>query len=584
MQTEAHDCSAISLRGTPSAPGLAMGHAFVYDPAGLLLSTNTINPNEVREEQQKVESAFRLTDLEIRKIIQLTSAQDEGGITGEILEFQRSILKDPELAGKINHFIRTESKPADTAIYEAFRGFLDQLKKAGSPLFRERIPDIREIRDRLIRSVQQKELIVKIEPGSIVVCRDLSPGEIILFARKNIGGVVSEGGGLTSHASIIANSMGIPFIIGVDDIVDQVDDGDTVILNGNTGEVIIRPDAQTVGETSASIQKTKERDSELMVNATRPGTTKCGRRILIQANVEIEAELANMEQFRAEGIGLLRTESYFYDLDSEQDANGPSPEDTQREFLQRAAAVAGENDLTVRLYDVGGDKVPSYARNESNPFLGWRGVRVLLDRPVLLRRQLDLIFSTLRNTSCTLKILVPMISDVSEITEVKKVYESVLEGYPELRGKVKFGIMIEVPSAALLADKLAPHVDFFSIGTNDLTQYTMAADRSNRHVQALYKQMHPAVWKLIALTCESANAFHIPVSVCGEIASDPGAACLLVGLGANALSMNSPAIPEVKALLAQYDFAYLKEKAEAVLQCTSADEAESIKNSLEIRK
>jgi phosphotransferase system enzyme I (PtsI) len=567
------------LRGTASAPGIAYGPAFIYNPAELILSDEIINHADIREEQARIDSAVRVVELEIRKIEQLSKETDLDDQSVAILEFQRSILKDPDLIGSINQNIRSEYMPADRAIYQAFRYYIDRLKNIPNAYFRERIPDIRDIRDRMIRTTQRKQLLIKIDDDSIVVCKDLSPGDIILFARKKVKAIVSEQGGLTSHASIIANSMGIPFVIGVDGLLGNVEADDIVLVHGTNGYVVLNPTKARLTEIDKEIEIENQIEITRQQIAEEPAQTACGRQFIIQANVELESELDRVQLYKSDGIGLLRTEAYFLDSnDSEQTSNGHAERD-QRSFLERAAKVCGEHNLTVRLYDVGGDKLPNYAKEEANPFLGWRGLRILLDKPALMKSQLDLIFSTAVNYPCKLSIMLPMVTDAGEVKDARKIFEEVLVNYPDLTGKVKFGIMIEVPSAALLADKLAPLVDFFSIGTNDLTQYTLAADRTNRHVQKLYNQMHPSVWRLISQTCDAAHACNIPVSVCGEIAGKPVAAALLIGLGVDRLSMTASAIPAVKEFLSKHEFATLSQAAHKISEAATIDEVDSVLSS-----
>ena len=564
------------FRGTASAPGLAFGPVFIYNPSDLILSDDKINSSGIRTEQARVESAIRVVELETRKLEQLSKDSDLDEQSMAILEFQRSVLKDPELIGSINQYIRSEYFTADRAIHQAFSTYIDRLKTVRSAYFRERVPDIREIRDRMIRTVQQKQLMLQIEESSVVVCRDLSPGDIILFARKKVKALVSEQGGLTSHASIIANSMGIPFVIGVDGILGLVESDDIIVVNGTEGYITLNPDENTLKETRKHIVLNEELESRRKLIAAEPGKTACGRRIHIQANVELETELDRVVSYKAEGIGLLRTEAYFLDYQqNDNDTNGYSDKD-QRSFLERAGRVCANHNLTIRLFDVGGDKLPSYAKEEANPFLGWRGVRILLDKPVLLRSQLELIISTLAESKCKLSILVPMISSIDEVIRVRAVFDEVVAKNPALKNSIQFGIMIEVPSAAIMADKLAPLVDFFSIGTNDLTQYTLAADRTNRLVQSLFNQMHPSVWRLIHKTCKAGKAFNKPVSVCGELAGRPVAAALLVGMGVERLSMSATAIPTVKEFLSQYTFEYLKKKTDRILEASTVDDIEEI--------
>lgn len=564
------------FKGTASAVGIAYGPAFIYNPADITISEDIITPSEIRNEQSKIDAAIQLVELEIRKIEQLSKETQLDKISADILEFQRTILKDPDLVDSINKNISSANMAADRAVHFAFDFYINRLKSVQSTYFRERISDIRDIRDRMIRNIQRKELLIRIDNESIVVCKDLSPGDIILFARKKVKAIVSEQGGLTSHASIIANSMGIPFVIGVDGLLNNIVSGDIVIVHGNSGYIVLNPSIKRLQDIDSQIEAEKILASERLKIIDKPAQTVCGRVFKLQANVEIETELDRVQFNYADGIGLLRTESYFLDCNESDSTVRVDIDRDQRIFLERAAKVCGEQNLTIRLYDVGGDKLPGYAKEEANPFLGWRGVRILLDKPSLMKAQLDLIFSTVGKYPCKLSVMVPMITDVYEVIQSREIFEEVLSTFPHLSGKVAFGIMIEVPSAALLAHKLAPLVDFFSIGTNDLTQYTLASDRTNRHVQKLYNPMHPSVWKLINETCIAAYQNKIPVSVCGELAGKPVAAALLIGLGVNRLSMSANAIPAVKEFLIKHSYETLKIEAQKILEAATIEEVDSI--------
>lgn len=565
----------IELTGTSSAPGIAFGPVFIFNPSDLIISDSQVTSSEIRKEQSKIDNAIRVVDLGIRKMEQLTKATKDEDTSG-ILAFHKSILHDPELLSGINQRIRSELLPADRAVYEAFRTYIERLKLSNSAFFKERIPDLKDVRDRLIRAVQQKDLMVQIDESSIVVCRDLTPGEIILFARRNVRAIVSEQGGLTSHASIIANSMGIPFVIGVEGVLDHISSNDIIIVNGTKGRVIINPDDEMLNQANSIIKKNEALEKKRKAIADQPARTACGRRIITQANVELETELDRVADYKADGIGLLRTEAYFLDGENSSDTEAVNQDRDQKSFLQKAARTVGIQNITVRLYDVGGDKLPSHTRPEANPFLGWRGIRILLDKPVLLEHQLELIIGTLSGFECKLSILVPMITNLEEILLTREALDKVLEKYPQQKDKIDFGIMVEVPSTALLAGKLAPHVDFFSIGTNDLTQYTLAADRTNRLVHNLYNHMHPAVWQLIEMTRKAGEEHNKPVSVCGELAGIPVAAALLAGLGIKRLSMNATAIPVVKEFLSKYEYDYLAEMARKLINSSSSSDAEQI--------
>ncbi len=569
----------VILNGTPSSPGIAYGPVFLYDKSEPVISTSVIASKDIREEQAKIQSAIRVVDLELRKVEQFTREdpdEETSAETSEILAFQREILKDPDLLSSINQNIRQDLVTADRAIFSAFRLYLDRLKNSPSSFFKDRIPDLKEIRDRLIQAVQQKKMLQKIPEQSVVVCRELSPGDIILFARKKVKALVSERGGLTSHASIIAKSMGIPFVFGVNKLMSTVSEGDTIIVDGSSGTITVHPDDELLEIARLSISAFEILEQQRQSVSNEPCQTKCGRKITVQANVELETELDRVKLYNAEGIGLLRTEAFFLYGQNENEQTADDPNREQRSFLEKAARTIGEQNITVRLFDVGGDKLPGYAKEEANPFLGWRGIRILLSKPALLYGQLELILKTLSKHPCKTSIMVPMITGLEEVIQVRTMFDRAVKKLEIEPLSVKLGIMIEVPSAALTAGYLAPYVDFFSIGTNDLTQYTLAADRTNRMVHQLYNSMHPAVWQLIKKTVDAGNEHNIPVSVCGEMASSPVAASLLVGLGITRLSMNAASIPDVKQYMRGYKYDYLKTLAEEIVKAGSVKEVDEI--------
>lgn len=563
-------------KGVASAEGLAAGECFIFNPQGMVLSQRLIDVSQVKEEQLKVASALRIVELETRKLAQLSAEHEENnekaGVSAAILEFHKEVLRDPMLIAEINERIRTDFLPGDRAIFQVFRNYIQKLEVSGSRMFRERIPDIVDIRSRLISNIQQKEMIVQVEEGTIVVCKEINPSEIILFARKKVSGLVAERGGLTSHASIIAKSLGIPFVLEVEGITENVKTGENIVVDGYKGIVVTQPTDTLVEQVREAItQQEKTRKVEQKLHA-EPAMTSCGHRVPLMVNLELEAEIDRVKRFNPEGIGLLRTEAFF--LDTGEFENGRFEGHDQVRFLQRSAELAGDKELTVRLYDVGGDKMPSFSSREENPALGWRGVRILLDKRSLLRFQLELIIKTLRPFSCRAKVMVPMVTNVEEVIEARKEFDEVCSRFPGR--KIDFGVMIEVPSAALMAAEIAPYVDFMSIGTNDLTQYVLAADRGNSAVSGYYKPAHPAIWRLIHITVEACRKHNVSLSVCGEMAANPGAAAVLAGMGVESLSMSAPNIPQVKKVLRLNTLALLEKTALHILKCGTVNEVDQI--------
>lgn len=575
-----------SWQGVAAATGLAMGPAYLYDAQQIAVSTRQIPSGQVREEQQRVSSAMRIVELELRKLARITDDEEDEQLPAGILDFHIDVLRDRQLQAEINEQIRNEYLPADRAVFQVFRHYIQRLETSGSAFFRERIPDVVDIRSRIIRSLQQKEMMLQVREDHIVVCPEIKPSEIILFARKKVKGLVAERGGLTSHASIIAKSMGIPFVLEVDGINKAIATEELLIVDGSSGQIITHPDEKMQQRTRERMQQSETQRLKEQQIYEAPGETSCGHRVQVQVNLELEAEIDRVRKYNPEGIGLLRTEAYFLDY-PEDHAGGDGTKATaeapayggedQRRFLQRAAGLAGQQELCVRLFDIGGDKMPYHATEaEENPFLGWRGVRILLDKRRLLRRQLRLILESLHSYPCKLRLLVPMVSRLEEIQEIRKELNTMLHELNLPEDTVALGVMIEVPSAALIADHLAREVDFMSIGTNDLTQYSMAADRNNSRVSKYFDSTHPAIWRLIQKVAESCRNADIPFGVCGEMASRPALAALLVGFGARSLSLSGPGIPLIRKTLKQYPLQELKDAAAELLRASTAAEVQNI--------
>lgn len=566
-------------KGMAAAEGLSAGPAFLYNPQSVVLSDRKISAGQVKEEQSKVASALRIVELETRKIARLAGEEgDENSKAAkDILSFHREILRDPQLIAEVNERIRTDHIPGDRAIFLVFRSYIQKLEVSGSAFFKDRIPDIVDIRSRIISNLQQKEMIVQVQEDAIVVSREINPSEIILFARRKVKGIVAERGGLTSHATIIAKSMGIPFVLEAEGITKGISPGEWVVVDGFSGTVITQPTDALIAEVrqaSAEIDQQKADEQKLYAE---PGMTACGHPIPIRVNLELEAEIDRVRRFRPEGVGLLRTEVYFLDntQDDEATENGTSNNNKdQKQFLQRAAQLAGEDYLTVRLYDVGADKLPSYAEKEENPALGWRGIRILLENPSLLRTQLALILDAVRGYPCKLRILIPLVTRPEDVTQVRDELNKLLPRYPGVNPEL--GIMVEVPSAAIMADTFARIVDFMSIGTNDLTQYTLAADRANPRVAGYFDAAHPAIWQLIHQVVQACRRHDIKVSVCGELAANPQAACILTGLGVSSLSMAGPYIPGVKKILRAHTLTLMQKQALSILDVQTTKEAQNI--------
>ncbi len=571
--TDDHKYVPKYFTGTPASYGLVSGPAFIYVTDELILNNTEISPSQIRDQQKQAESAFRILDLQLRKLLDLTNDETESE-ANEIINFQRDILKDPDLIASVNSFVRSDYQTADKAVHSAFRKYIDRLASSPSHYFKDRIVDLRDIRDRLIQIIQQKYLLQDVQEKDIVVCREVTPGDILLFSRKKVGGIISEQGGITSHAAIIAKSVGIPLMMSVKGITESVQSRDVVLIDCDNSQVILNPEEKNLSAEKDYKKSKNESASDLPDRISRPTKMACGYHIPIMANIELVEELDMFGSKLTEGIGLLRTESFIMNKTD----NGSSDDDYT--IYEKAIKSVDDAPLNIRLYDIGGDKLPGFTKAEPNPFLGWRGVRLLLDRKSLLISQLDLIFDAAINHQKKIQLIIPMVTNKDDVTEIKGIVHERLALKPEAVDLISVGIMVEVPAVAILADYYLEQVEFVTIGTNDLTQYTLAADRTNSLVQHYFNQVHPAVWYLINRTIEAGKRVNKPVALCGELASNPKAALILVGMGISSLSMSPAAIPEVKTLLLRYTKADAEKIAKEILKCTSEKEINIILESI----
>ena len=554
------------MAGIGVAPGVAIGPAFVYAGGGYDAEPEPIAPDAVEAELARFEAAVARSEREIARVA--TVAREKlGDTSGGIFDAQALILRDPAFYDAVTQAVRGDAAGGVRAGW-AVQTTLDALRQRleASPLaaLREKAADFLDVQNRVLRNLQKGRALAHVEPGSVVVAQNLSAADILLFSRRGVLGVVLDYGGPTSHVSIMARALGVPAVVSLHGLSGRVRAGDTLVLDGFSGTVTVAPTPETLGRARRRAEQFARLAVDAALGASAPAETRDGHAVALRANVEFREELPLLATYGAEGIGLFRTEMLFLTQGRALD------EDHQRDIYAEAIRQAAPHPVTFRLADLGGDKVLPLARRENNPFLGWRGIRILLDKPDLLRPQLRAVLraaAAVAPGGAPPNVLLPMVSSVHEIAQFKEAYASVSAGLAAAgtphRADLPLGIMVEVPAVALLADRFAEHVDFFSIGTNDLTQFALAVDRGNDLVADLYRGLHPAVLALVAQTTAAAARAGLPVSVCGEVAADPRAAPLLVGLGVGALSA-SPAslgfvrrvvqaftLPEAQALAAE---------------------------------
>ncbi len=563
---EAAKAGEIIIEAHGVSEGVAIGKAVLLHAKSSVVASTSIKKEEVEAHKNKFKEAQKKLAAELE--VMARELKDSG--SAGIIDTQKQIIEDVEIEKSVLSIIENDLLSVDFAIYETYCKFIELLKENGSELFRQRIVDLEDIRDRFIAQVnnQAGKSNVNIENGTVIVTRQISPTDLVSYYENGAAGLVLEKGGLTSHAAIIAKSLGIPCIVNAGKAIKKIGSGQVIIIDGDAGSVLINPSVETLDSYREKQQQAAEDDYNSIEFETSDGIN-----FEIGANIEFEAELPKVKKHGAHSIGLLRTEGLLFGKEAKKSQ-------AEQEAFYAKIIEEIEGTVTIRLFDIGGDKLAGRAIREANPFLGYRGVRLLLAEKELLRTQLKAILKVAGHHPGKIRVLVPMVSVLEEVRAIKEEIQAMQQtlkksGLP-IDGNLPIGVMIEVPSAAIFAEAFAKEVDFFSVGTNDLTQYTLAVDRGNERIGTLFQHYHPAVLRLIQETAKGAASAGIPVSVCGELAGDNvGAACLM-GMGIHSFSMAPASIPKISKLLSSKPKADLKKMAEAALEATSAQEVKQI--------
>lgn len=533
------------LSGKPAAQGIGIGTVWILPDENKAIRPEKIKKNEIEKHLNKFESAREYLTIEYEKIKNIPDDYE----LAEIIDAQIQTLNDPEVKLSIEKKIRVDYYTVEYAIFSTFNEYIQLLQAANAKWANERMIDVVSIRDEMIEATWEKKKDFDVKEGQVVFATDISPTNMVKLSHIKISGIVMKKGGFTSHAVILSQSLGIPCVINANWDRLSLKKGYDVIIDGSTGQVILWPSWNQSAEYRKRRLDELVRYDKALEWAKKENRTTCGYPFVLRANVEFLEELPRLESHGAKGIGLLRTETLLFEAE-EFDVN------QQVNFYRNVAKASKNESVTIRLFDAGGDKILENSDFESNPFLGWRGVRMLLDKKDLLKNQLEAIYRVSGEFPGKLKILIPMVSRLEEILAVKKLCKTVQRVLSKksvhFDEGVKIGVMVEVPSIALTAGRIAKHCDFFSIGTNDLTQYTLAVDRGNERISYLFDSFHPAIWKLIKMTKDAADRHGIPVAICGEMASKPEAAACFLGMGINDLSMNTASLPAVKSVLCSH--------------------------------
>ena len=561
----------VKLRGIGVSPGVAIGPAFVLAEETVMVPERSIHPDEVLDEIRRFEEALIETRKQIRQIQKTLRAQTRSQ-DASILDAHLMVLDDRTFIEEVIANVREKHKNIEWVVQKASDKYAGVLDALDDEYLRERVADVKDVARRIIRNLlgSGDSSRIVFPDNHIIVANDLAPSETATLSKDTVIGFATNLGSPTSHTAVMARALELPAVVGLHDVTEKIEPRDKLLLDGNKGILIINPSEKCLLEYGKLVEARRSIEDGLSSILNEPAQTKDGHRIILSANAEGLADIDSILKHGADGIGLLRTEFLYMTSDhimSEREQAAAYSEIAER--LVPAQVI-------IRTLDLGGDKyIPGQrVRKEDNPFLGCRSIRISLKYPKFFKQQLRAILRASRFGN--VRIMYPMISNVSEIIAANKLLE---EAKDELRQSgaefdenISVGVMIEIPAAALTAESLAEHVDFFSIGTNDLIQYTIAIDRGNEMVAYLYQPTHPAVLKLIKMTIDAAHSKDIWVGVCGQMAADPLMAGLLLGLGIDELSVIPRAVPLVKDAIRSLEMPQASELADEALRCTSAED------------
>jgi len=560
------------LRGIAVSDGICRGKILVLHRARHIIARRDIPADEVTAETSRFEKSLVQTRQQILEV-QRKVVENLGAKEADIFEAHLLMLEDHALVGEAIRLIKEEKVNAEHAFHSVAERYTGALLTANDEYLRERAADMRDLASRVLDNLLEVKDALDLQhiaEPCILVSHDLSPSTTAQLNKKFVLGFATDIGGKTSHTAIMARSLGIPAIVGLQTASQELDSGDYALLDGYNGTVIINPTDQTLFQYGQLAKIKASLDEKLREIRGQPAVTLDGKSIHLSANIEEASDIESVLAHGAEGVGLFRTEYLYINRD-----RLPTEEEQYQAYHQVATALKPQT-VIIRTLDLGGDKFASHLElaQEVNPFLGWRAIRFCLAQPELFRAQLRAILRA--STEGNVKMMYPMISGLDELKQANAFVEKCKtelrsEGIP-FNDNMDIGVMIEIPSAALVADALATQSKFFSIGSNDLIQYTLAADRTNEKVSHLYEPTHPAIIRLIKMTVDAAHRRGIQANVCGEIAGDPVLAPLLIGLGVDELSTAPTVVAQVKYMIRRLKLTEAGELAEFALQCDSPSE------------
>lgn len=564
----------ITLKGIPASPGSAMGPAILLAGEELLVPRRGISEEQVPREILRFEEALALTRNQILEI-QSRLHNELGKDQADIFNAHLLVLEDQTLRDELLRELKRQEINVEAVFNDVIKRYLKIFRKTEDEYLRDRVADIEDVRKRVLRNLLGKKtdvLTKKFDEPVVLIARDLAPSETAQMHSGNVLAFVTDIGGRTSHTAIMAKSLEIPAVVGVELATKRIEKGQDVIVDGTRGEVIINPDRAAIERYQLVRRKNEELGHQLLQLKDLPTETTDQHKILLAANIELPNEVPAVLAHGAQGIGLFRTEFLYMNR-----PDLPSEEEQFKAYRSVTERVT-PHPVIIRTMDLGGDKFlsPLQLPSEMNPFMGWRAIRFSLARPGIFRTQLRAILRA--SVHGNLKMMYPMISGLEELKRANEILQSVREelkreGVP-FSDSMEVGAMIEVPSAALVCDLLAKEVKFFSIGTNDLIQYALAVDRVNEKIAYLYEPTHPAVLRLIKQVVEVSHAADVWVGMCGEMAGEPAMTLLLLGMDLDELSASPVQIPLVKRVIRSVSYKAAKEVAQEALTFSTGREIE----------
>ncbi|MDD4004244.1 MAG: phosphoenolpyruvate--protein phosphotransferase [Elusimicrobiaceae bacterium] len=567
----------IIIKGVPASSGIAIGRAYVHEDDELVVEKRAVARVNLKDEVKRFRDALRMTNSDLdaaeKKVLSMLGRQH-----AKLIDAHRLILKDPLITQEVPARILREEINAEYALSQTLEQANRNFEKIDDEFFRERRHDLFDVGKRLIRHLVKhtRKSLSDIKDPVVLVAHNLYPSDTIHLRESEVLGFCTDIGGKTSHTALLAQSMEIPAVVGLSDVTRQIKNGDIVIIDGDRGLVLINPGPEALDKYQKLKRKEKQDEKNFERVRELPSITRDGRKVSVMLNLDPREDIRPHVLLKPDGVGLIRTESIYMNR-----TVTPSEQEHFEIYTLLAGAFAGKP-VTIRLADIGGDKLAALGigdlDKEANPFMGLRGIRLFLKHSDLLKLQLRAVLRAAQSKN--IKIMIPMVTTISEVRHVRRVideiYAEFIKAGEPLMHKPQLGIMVEVPSAAITIDGILPEIDFVSIGTNDLIQYLLAVDRVNQHVAEMYDSYNPAVIRIIHLIVQSAHKKGKEVSVCGEMASDTVTAALLVGLGVDTLSVPPRRYYKIKHMVRGLSFAKCSSMAQQALLMASGEDVREL--------